>query len=128
LTTDTNDYFHPSLAADGQSIAANQSQAKDQIEIAPAGSLDNLIPLKLPSNLPFWSMDWTPDSQLLVVQGPDIRMVNPAGGNRVVFSEPKFPMNQAVSCGQGRYVVFRTLGAQAAPKPIFGASIRTAQT
>jgi serine/threonine protein kinase len=110
LTTDTNDYFHPSLAADGQSIAANQSQAKDQIEIAPAGSLDNFTPVKLPSNLPFWSMDWTPDSQILVVQGPDIRMVNPAGGNRVVFSEPKFPINQLVSCGQGRYVVFRTLG------------------
>src|SRR5467141_3310808 len=110
LTTDTNNYFHPSLAADGQSIAANQSQAKDQIEIAPAGSLDNFTPLKLPSNLRFWSMDWTPDSQLLVVQGPDIRMLNPAGGNRVVFFEPKFPMNQAVSCGQGRYIVFRTLG------------------
>ena len=110
LTTDTNDYFHPSLAADGQSIAANQSQAKDQIEIAPAGSLDNFTPLKLPSNLPFWGMDWTPDSQLLVVQGPDIRLVNPAGGNRVAFSEPKFPMDQVVSCGQGRYIVFRTLG------------------
>src|SRR5712692_5263202 len=41
LTTDTNDYFHPSLAADGQTISANQSQAKVQIEIAPAGSLDN---------------------------------------------------------------------------------------
>ncbi len=110
LTTDTNDYFHPSLAADGQSIAANQSQAKDQIEIAPAGSLDNFTPLKLASNVPFWGMDWTPDSQLLVVQGPEIRLVNPAGGNRVVFSEPKFPMDQVVSCGQGRYVVFRTLG------------------
>jgi Tol biopolymer transport system component len=110
LTTDTNDYFHPSLAADGQTISANQSQAKVQLEIAPAASLDNFTAVKLPSNLPFLSMDWTPDSQLLVLQGPDIRMVNPAGGNRVVFSEPKFPLNQVVSCGQGRYVVFRTLG------------------
>jgi len=110
LTTDTNDYFHPSLAADGQTISANQSQAKVQIEIAPAGSLDNFTLLKLPSNLPFWSMEWTPDSQLLVTQGPDIRMVNPAGENRVVFSEPKFPMDRVVSCGQGRYVVFRTIG------------------
>ena len=41
LTTDTNDYYHPSLAADGQSIAANQSQSKAQLEIAPAGSLEN---------------------------------------------------------------------------------------
>jgi serine/threonine protein kinase/Tol biopolymer transport system component len=110
LTTDTNDYFHPSLAADGQSIAANQSQAKDRIEIATVGSLDIFTPLKLSSNLPFWSWEWTPDSQLLVIQCPDIRMVNPAGGNHVVISEPKFPMDQVASCGQGRYVVFRTVG------------------
>jgi len=110
LTPDTNEYFHPSLSADGQSIAANQSQSKFQIEIAPAGSLDKFTPLKLPSNLPIWSWDWTPDAQLLLVQGPDIRLVNPVGENRVVFSELKFPMDRVVSCGAGRYVVFRTIG------------------
>src|SRR5713226_7124646 len=41
LTTDTNDYSHPSLSADGQSVAANQSQAKYQVEIAPAGVLED---------------------------------------------------------------------------------------
>ena len=110
LTTDTNDYFHPSLAADGQTIAANQSQSKAQIEIAPAGSPEKLSPIKLPSNLPAWSWDWTPDGQLLVVQGPDIRIVNPTGGDRVIFTDWKFPMDQVQSCGNGRYVVFRTLG------------------
>jgi Tol biopolymer transport system component len=35
--------------------------------------------------------------------------VNPAGGDRVVFSEPRYPMDQVTSCGNGRYVVFRTL-------------------
>src|SRR5216684_7004338 len=92
LTTDTNEYFHPSLSADGKSIAANQSQSKYQIEIAPARSLDNFNALKLPSNLPTWGWDWTPDAQILLIQGPDIRLVNPAGGNRVIFSEPRFPM------------------------------------
>jgi serine/threonine protein kinase/Tol biopolymer transport system component len=110
LTSDTNDYFHPSLAADGQSVAANQSQSKAEIEIAPAASPEKLTPIKLPSNLPAWSWDWTPDGQLLVVQGPDIRMVNPSGGDRVVFSDGKFPMDQVQSCGNGRYVIFRTLG------------------
>jgi eukaryotic-like serine/threonine-protein kinase len=110
LTTDTNDYFHPSLAADGQTIAANQSQSRIQLEIAPAGSLENFTPVKLPSNLPFSSWDWTPDAQILLTQGHDIRMVNPAGENRVVFSDPKFPIEQVVSCGEGRYVVFRTIG------------------
>jgi serine/threonine protein kinase len=110
LTTDTNDYVHPNISADGRSIAANQVHGKFEIAIAPAGSPEKLTPIKLPSNLPTWGWDWTPDAQLLVVQGPDIRMVNPAGGDRVVFSEPRYPMDQVTSCANGRYIVFRTLG------------------
>jgi Tol biopolymer transport system component len=110
LTTDTNDYVHPSISADGQNIAASQVHPKYEIQIAPAASPEKLTPVKLASNLPTWSWNWTPDSQLLIIQGPDIRMVNPSGGNRVVFSEPRYAMDQVASCGNGRYVVFRTLG------------------
>jgi len=110
LTTDTNDYVHPNISADGQSIAASQVQGKFEIAIAPAGSPEKLTPIKLPSNLPVWSWDWTPDGQILVVQGPDIRIVNPVGGDRIIFSESRYPMDQVTSCGNGRYVVFRTLG------------------
>jgi serine/threonine protein kinase/sugar lactone lactonase YvrE len=110
LTTDTNNYFHPSLSADGQIIAANQSQGRVQIEIAPAGSLENFTPLNLNSTLPFWSTDWTADSQILVIQGPDIRIVSPQGGNRVVFSDPKLAMDEVASCGKGSYIVFRSIG------------------
>jgi serine/threonine protein kinase/Tol biopolymer transport system component len=110
LTTDTNDYSHPSLSADGQSVAANQSQAKYQVEIAPAGALDNFNPLKLSSTLPILSWDWSPDAQILLIQGSDIRLASPAGENRVIFSELKYPMDQVASCGQGRYVVFRSIG------------------
>ncbi len=110
LTTDTNDYVHPNISADGRSIVASQVHGKFEIAIAPAGSPEKLTPIKLPSNLATWGWDWTPDAQLLVVQGPDIRMVNPAGGDRVVFSEPRYPMDQVTSCGNGRYVIFRTLG------------------
>jgi len=109
LTTDTNDYVHPSISADGRSIAASQVHGKFEIAIAPTGSPEKLTPIKLSSNLSTWGWDWTPDAQLLVVQGPDIRMVNPAGGDRVVFSEPRYPMDQVISCANGRYVVFRTL-------------------
>jgi serine/threonine protein kinase len=109
LTTDTNGYIHPSISADGQSIAASQVQGKFEIAIAPAGSPEKLTPIKLPSNLATWGWDWTPDAQLVVVQGPDIRVVNPAGGDRVVFSEPRYPMDQVISCANGRYLVFRTL-------------------
>ena len=109
LTSDTNGYLHPSISADGQSIAASQVLGKFEIAIAPADSPERLTPIKLRSNLPTWGWDWTSDAQLLVAQGPDIRMVNPAGGDRVVFSEPRYPMDQVTSCAKGRYVVFRTL-------------------
>src|SRR5258707_813973 len=109
LTTDTNGYVHPSISADGHNIAASQLQGKFEIAIAPAGSPEKLTPIKLPSNLSTWGWDWTPDAQLLVVQGPDIRMLNPAGGDRVVFSEPRYPMDQVTSCANGRYIVSRTL-------------------
>ena len=110
LTTDTNDYFHPSLSADGQFIAANQSQTKYQVEIAPAGSLESFNALKLPSTLPLRSWDLTPDAQVLLIQGPDVRMVNPSGGDRVIFSDAKYAIDQVASCGQGHYVVFRSIG------------------
>ena len=110
LTTDTNAYIHPSISADGRSIAASQVQGKFEIAVAPAGSPEKLTPIKLPSNLATWGWSWTPDAQILVVQGHDIRMVNPAGGDRIVFSEARYPMDQVTSCGNGRYVVFRTLG------------------
>jgi Tol biopolymer transport system component len=110
LTTDTNDYIHPNISADGQSIAASQVQGKFEIAVAPASSPEKLTPVKLPSNLATWGWDWTPDGQLLAIQGPDILMVNPAGGDRIIFSEPRYPMDQVTSCGNGRYVVFRTLG------------------
>jgi serine/threonine protein kinase len=110
LTTDTNDYIHPSISADGLAIAATQVQGKYQIEVAPVASPEKLVPIKLPSNLPVMSWDWTPDSQLLVIQGPDIHIVNPLGGDRVVFSDSRFPMDQGKTCADGRYIVFRSLG------------------
>src|SRR5229473_298241 len=110
LTTDTNDYFHASLSSDGQSVAANQTQTKYQVEIAPVGSLDNFNPIRLSLTLPILSWDWSPDAQILLIQGSDIRLANPAGENRAIFSELKYPMDQVASCGQGRYVVFRSIG------------------
>jgi serine/threonine protein kinase len=110
LTTDTNEYFHPSLANDGRRIAAIQSLPKFQIEIASALSLDNFSPVKLSSTLPFWSFDWTPDGQLVLIQGHDLRIVNPAGGDRVIFSDDQFPIDEVTSCADGPYVVFRSIG------------------
>ena len=110
LTTDTNEYFHPSLAGDGQSIAAIQYLPKFQIEIASTASPENLSAVKLPSTLRAWGIDWTPDGQIVLIQGHDLRVVNPTGGDRVIFSDARFPMDEVISCADGRYFVFRPIG------------------
>jgi eukaryotic-like serine/threonine-protein kinase len=110
LTADTNEYFHPSIAGDGQSIAAIQSQRKTRIEVASSSTLDSFSPITLPSTLHFWSFDWTPEGQFVLIQGHDLRIVNPAGGNRVIFSDEKFPIDQVISCADKNFIVFRQIG------------------
>jgi len=110
LTTDANEYFHPSLAGDGHSIAAIQFQRRLHIDISSAGSLENFTPVKSSSNIRMWNFDWIPDGRLVVIQGHDIRLVNPAGGDQVIFSDERFPIDEVTSCADGRYIVFRPIG------------------
>ncbi len=45
LTTDTNNYFHPSVSADGRSIAAEEVQSVYSLNVAPASKPDELRPI-----------------------------------------------------------------------------------
>jgi serine/threonine protein kinase len=110
LTTDTNLYLYPSIAADGRTIAASQAQFKFELDVAPASSPDFVHPVPLLSRLSIWRWDWTPDGRLLVPQGPDLRIVSPAGGETVVASNMKHPADQSASCGGGKYIVYRQFG------------------
>jgi Tol biopolymer transport system component len=110
LTTDTNDYLHPSLASDGRTIAASQAQHKFELGVAPAISPDALQAIRLSSQLSIWRWDWMPDGRLLIPQGTDIRMVSPAGGESVAISNMRNRPDQAASCGAGKYIVFRQVG------------------
>ena len=110
LTTDTNDYFHPSVSADGRSIVASQVRGQFQIEVAPAGSPDALQPVPLASRRDIWRWDWAADGRLLIPQTPDIRLVNPAGGETVLFSDAQHITDQVATCAGGKYFVFRTAG------------------
>ena len=110
LTTDTNDYLHPSLASGGLTIAASQAQHKFELGVAPAAAPDSLAAIRLSSQLTIWRWDWMPDGRLLVPQGADIRMVSPAGGESVVVSNMRNRPDQAASCGDGKYIVFRQVG------------------
>ncbi len=110
LTTDTNLYLYPSVAADGRTIAASQAQYKFELDVAPASSPDSIHPVPLSSRLSIWRWDWTPDGRLLVPQGPDLRIVNPTGGENVIASNMKHPADQSASCGEGKYIVYRQFG------------------
>ncbi len=110
LTTDTNLYLHPSLSSDGRTIAASQAQFKFELDVAPAASPDSVHPVPLSSRLSIWQWDWMPDGLLIVPQGPDLRIVNPAGGETVIASNMKHPADQSASCGGGKYIVYRQFG------------------
>jgi len=110
LTTDTNDYFHPSVSADGRSIVASQVHGQFQIQVAPASTPDAMQPVPLASRRDIWGWDWAADGRLVIPQTPDIRLVNPTGGETVLFSDAQHITDQVTACGGGKYFVFRTAG------------------
>ncbi len=107
LTTDTNDYYHPSVSADGKSIAAEESQFIFELDTAPASKPDDLQRVNLMSHQQIYTWDWLPDGRLVIPQGGEIRIVNPAGGETTVLSERNLIPDQSVACG--KYIVFRAV-------------------
>jgi Tol biopolymer transport system component len=110
LTTDTNDYYHPSISGDGRSIVASQVHGQFQIEVAPASSLDAMQPVPLASHRDVWGWDWAADGRLAIPQPPDIRLVNSTGGETVLLSDAKHISDQVTTCAGGKYFVFRSAG------------------
>lgn len=109
LTSDTNEYETPSIAADGKSIAANQVQSDFPIYVAPAKAPDSIRVVALSSRAGFGSWDWTADGRIVLPQIPDVRVINPDGGENVVYSDSKNFVDQVTACGS-RYFVFRSGG------------------
>jgi eukaryotic-like serine/threonine-protein kinase len=110
LTNDTTYYLHPLLSADGKSIVAIQSTPRFQMQIAALDNPDAAQEVKFSSNVSYMGWDWSQDGRLLVAQGPDIRLVDPKGGETVLLSDAKHPSNRVISCAGGRYIIFRPLG------------------
>jgi serine/threonine protein kinase/Tol biopolymer transport system component len=113
LTTDTNDYFHPSVSEDGRSIVASQVHLHYELDVAPANAPDSVQAVPLLSHRDIWRWTWGADGRLIIPQIPDIRVVNPTGGESVLFSDPQHITDQVASCGGGKYIVFRRAGYSA---------------
>ena len=109
LTSDTNRYSRPSIAADGKSIAANQIQSDYPLYVATTSAPDAMRKVPLSSRSGFGSWDWTTDGRVVLPQPPDVRFVNPDGGENVVYTDSKNFVDQVTACGS-RYLVFRSGG------------------
>jgi eukaryotic-like serine/threonine-protein kinase len=107
LTTDTNTYLHPSVSTDGKLIAATESKYIFTLGVAPATKPDDLKPVPLMSQLPIWQWNWMPNGKLIIPQGGDVKLVDPAtGAETMTLSDKVGAPNQSAPCGP-KYMVYR---------------------
>jgi eukaryotic-like serine/threonine-protein kinase len=113
LTNDTTYYSHVSLSADGKTIVAIQSNPRYEMQIASLATPDAVRKVNFSSNVSYFGWGWSEGGRLLVAQGPDIRQVDPNGGETVIISDAKHPSDRVASCANGRYLIFRPIGRSA---------------
>ena len=114
LTTDTNTYLHPSVSADGKMVAATASKSIFSLGIGPSAKPDDLKPVALMSQLNIWQWNWMPNGKLIIPQGGELKLVDPAGTESVLLSDKQGAPNQSAPCGT-KYIVFRKFPAVGSP-------------
>jgi eukaryotic-like serine/threonine-protein kinase len=114
LTTDTNTYLHPSVSADGKMVAATASKSIFSLGLAPTTKPDELKPVQLMSQLNIWQWNWMPNGKLIIPQGGELKLVDPAGAESVLLSDKQGAPNQSAPCGT-KYIVFRKFSAAGSP-------------
>jgi len=119
ITSDTNNYTGQSISSDGKTLAAIQSRVKFELGVAPSAQPDQLRPVPLSSQLSVWRWNWAQDGRLLIPQAGNLKMVTVNGDETTLLSDPKHIPDQAVVCGDGRYIVFRQLGRVSAASANF---------
>jgi len=115
LTHDTNDYGHPSLAADGKTMVANQTKLTFELDVAAASSPSELKSVPLSSHINLWRWGWMADGRLIVPQAGELKAVSTAGQETMLLNNQTHISDQASACGDGRYIVFRRVNRSGAP-------------
>ena len=111
VTADTNNYGNLGIANDGKTLVAIQSKLRFSLSIAPANDPDQLRAVPLSTQLPVWLWNWMPDGRLIVPQSGSLKAVAASGEETTLYSDQKHFLGQAAVCGDGRYVVYRQVGA-----------------
>jgi len=109
VTRDTNNYFNPSLAADGRSLATVLSEGRANLFTMPAGAAAGQ-PHQLTSDAPLYHFSWTRDGQIIRESPSGFSLLNPQSGAVTPFSLPQSKYISSPSvCGDGKYIVFTML-------------------
>jgi len=114
LTHDTNDYSHPSVAADGKTMVANQTKLTSELATAPADAPSQLKAVPLSSQASLWRWGWLPDGRLVLPQADNIKAVTASGQETVLLHDTTHLSDQVSACGDGKYLIFRRVNRSGA--------------
>jgi len=107
ITNDATDHTSLSLSGDGKTLATVQTQQSNEIDLLPGsgGGSFRAVP-NIPRQGLIPSIEWTPDGELLLSQGWQLKRMRTDGSNEVtLLDDPSGWILSAFSCDEGRSIL-----------------------
>lgn len=114
ITRDTDDYFQPSLSADGKSLMTVRNESNMQLFLLKPGAKDGRSNRQLTSGEIVHSFAWMGNGTVIVKQGFGLHRVDVTTGNEAPFlADSVHSSYQPIVCGKGNTIVFGSVGRPA---------------
>jgi Tol biopolymer transport system component len=112
ITHDTNSYSDLSLSADGHVLATVVSQDHFDAYLSSASDLSTGKVRQLTSGSPGYTLDWTPDGQMILDRDFAVSLMDPNTGSKTPLTSPQHDgvAFQPATCANGRYIVLALVG------------------
>ncbi|HEX5425765.1 MAG TPA: protein kinase [Candidatus Acidoferrales bacterium] len=111
ITRDTDDYFQPSLSADGKSLMTVRNESNMQLFLLAEGAKDGRSIRQLTSGEIVHSFAWIGNSTVIVKQGFGLQRVEVTTGNEAPFpADSVHSSYEPIVCDKGNTVVFGAVG------------------
>jgi serine/threonine protein kinase len=110
ITNDTNNYSDLSLSGDGKTLATILNESNFGLSVISASSNGSELDHQAESHDPAYTFAWTHDGKILVDRENKIARTDPETDQQNPILSDKFPSFLPVECGDGRYIVFASVG------------------
>ncbi|MGH9736817.1 MAG: protein kinase domain-containing protein [Candidatus Acidiferrales bacterium] len=111
ITRDTDDYFQPSLSADGKSLATVRNESNFQLFLLAEGAKDDAKARQLTSGEIVHSFAWMGNDAVIVKQGFGLQRVDVATGSESSFLPDNVHSSyEPIVCANGNTIVFGSVG------------------